>query len=347
MRAAVFSRPGELHVQEVPTPQPGPGDLLIRSTCTTLCGTDVRIFRGEKTAGVRPGVILGHEIAGEIVEVGTAVHGYQVGEQVSVLPMVCCGRCIPCISGKQHMCEQPELFSYGLDGSLADYMLIPEHALVRGSVVSVNKQIPATVISLAEPLACILTGVDACGLNLGEDVLVFGAGPIGLLWVQVARASGANRIIVTNRAAERRALAESFGATHTIDPTGINMVEAVHDITKGKGVSLSVLAIGVPELLQDALMCTRNLGRVSAFAGFPKGTMASIDANLIHYNEISVYGASNSGPLHHRRAVRLIETGQIDTTSLVTHRFTLDQIHEALETVANKEGVKVAITPNG
>lgn len=344
MRAAVFLSPGELHIKDVPTPQPGTGDLLIRPTATTLCGTDVRIFKGEKTSGVRPGVILGHEIAGEVIEVGADVTGYQVGDQVSVLPMVGCGRCVPCVTGKQHMCEAPELFSYSIDGSLAEAMLIPARALARGSVVIVDSAIPAKAVSLAEPLACILTGAAACGLNLGEDVLIFGAGPIGLLWTQVARATGANRIIVTNRGAERRALAESYGATHTIDPTGVNMADAVREITGGKGVDLSVLAIGVPELLQDALMCTKNLGRVSAFAGFPKGSTASIDANLIHYNEISVYGASNSGPFHHQRAVRLIESGKVDTASLVTHEFGLDQIHDALDVVANKEGIKVAIT---
>lgn len=345
MRAAVFNGPGDLVVTEVTTPEPGPGDLLIAPTCTTLCGTDVRIFNGEKTSGIRPGVILGHEIAGNIIAVGEAVSGYTVGEQVSVLPMVGCGRCAPCITGRQHMCEHPELFSYSLDGSLADAMMIPERALQRGSVVALSTATPAHAASLAEPLACVLTGIAACGLSLGEDVLIMGAGPIGLLWTQVARASGANRIIVTNRGPERRALAERYGATHTIDPTGINLAEAVHDITGGKGVDLSVLAIGVPALLQDALTCTKHLGRVSAFAGFPKGSTASIDANLIHYNEISVYGASNSGPYHHRRAVQLIESGVIDTASLVTHTFSLDAIHDALAVVAAKEGIKVAVTP--
>lgn len=344
MRAAVFLSPGELHINDVPTPQAGPGDLLIRPTCTTLCGTDVRVFRGEKTAGVRPGVILGHEIAGEVIAVGEQVTGYLVGDQVSVLPMVGCGRCVPCLTGSQHMCEHPELFSYGLDGSLAETMLIPERALARGSVVVVDAAIPAKAISLAEPLACVLTGADACGLNLGDDVLILGAGPIGLLWTQVARAAGANRIIVTNRGAERRALAESYGATHTIDPTGVDLADAVRTITGGNGVDLSVLAIGVPELLQDALTCTKNLGRVSAFAGFPKGSRAMIDANLIHYNEISVHGASNASPYHHQRAVQLITSGKVDTASLVTHEFGLEQIHDALNVVANKEGTKVAIT---
>lgn len=345
MRAAVFNGPGDLVVTEVPTPEPGHGDLLIAPTCTTLCGTDVRIYRGEKTAGVRLGVIPGHEIAGRIVAVGAGVSGYAVGDQVSVLPMVGCGRCEPCITGKQHMCTNPELFSYGLDGSLADYMLIPERAITRGSVVVVDPTVSPPAASLAEPLACILTGAAACGLYLGDTVLIMGAGPIGLLWTQVARAAGAHRIIVTNRGAERRALALQYGATHTIDPTGIDLAQAVRDLTDGQGVDLTVLAIGVPELLQDALQCTKPLGRVSAFAGFPKGVMTSIDANLIHYGEISVHGASNSGPYHHRRAVRLIESGKIDTASLVTHTFPLDEIHQALNVVAKKEGIKVAITP--
>lgn len=343
MQAAVFTGPGDLQLKEVPTPTLGPGDLLIKPTCTTLCGTDVRIVKGEKTAGIRPGVILGHEIAGEIIACGQAVRGYSLGQQVSVLPLIGCGRCSPCVQGKAHMCTQPELFSYQLDGSLAEVMHIPQRALARGSVVPVDMSISPCGASLAEPLACILTGVANCGLDLGEDVLILGAGPIGLLWTQVARAMGANRIIVANRGQARRELAMTLGATHTIDPSGINVVEAVREYTNGKMVDLSVLAIGVPELLQDALMCTKPLGRVSAFAGFPKGSRASIDANLIHYKEISVVGASNAGPFHHRRAVQLIERGVIDTAKLITHTFPLSQIHEALDVVAKREGIKVAI----
>ncbi|WP_336249861.1 zinc-binding dehydrogenase [Stomatohabitans albus] len=345
MRAVVFDGPGDLNLKEVPDPVMGHHDILIAPTCTTLCGTDVRIVRGEKTSGIRKGIILGHEIAGKVVGVGSGVTGWQEGDRVSVLPLIGCGRCTPCVTGNQQMCVHPELFSYDLDGSLADLMLIPERALARGSVVRINSSVPAPAAALAEPLACILTGVAACGLTLGEDVLILGAGPIGLLWTQVAKAAGANRIIVTNRGWERRNLALAMGATHAIDPTDIDLAEAVHELTDGNGVDLAVLAIGVPSLMNDALRCTKNLGRVSAFAGFPKDSTATIDANLIHYNQIAVYGASNSGPYHHRRAVQFIESGVIDTARLVTHNFGLDAIHRALEVVANREGVKVAITP--
>lgn len=345
MRAAVLVGPGRLEMQDVPTPTAGPGELVLRVGANTVCGTDGRILRGEKTAGVRPGVIMGHEFAGYVHEVGDGVEGYKEGDLVGVMPTVPCLRCHYCLNHLEHVCLNAKLFGYWIDGGLAEYVLVSAEAIERGAIVVADPGADPAEIALAEPLGCVLNGVDNYGVDIGDTVLIIGAGPIGLLHTMVAKQMGASQIIVVNRSAPRLEIAEQVGATHTATTGDVNVPEYVKELTGGLGVDVAVQCIGALDLFQTALESVRNGGRVNAFAGFPKGQMASIDPNLIHYNELTVTGGSNMGRNNYRRAVQLIGDGTINVGALLTESFALEDAGAAIEHVSAGKGIKTAVVP--
>ncbi|MFO7779640.1 MAG: zinc-binding dehydrogenase, partial [Nitriliruptoraceae bacterium] len=212
--------------------------------------------------------------------------------------------------------------------------------------VPATADIPPEQLALAEPLSCCINGLDQYRVDVGDTVVILGAGPIGLLHLQLARLSGATTVIVSDPAGSRRDAAAELGATMTVDPTAADLPTVVADATGGRGADVAVVCIGHPELVNDALRLVRVRGRVSIFAGLSGRGWAEIEANLVHYRELTVVGASNSARAHYERAVDLICRGWIDTERLVTHRFPLDRASEAIDFVASGEGLKVAVIPD-
>lgn len=345
MKAAVFEGAGNLQLKEVPTPQAGRDGMVIKVGANTVCGTDLRILRGEKSEGIDVGTILGHEIAGYVVEIGEEVQGFEVGDLVAINPTVPCGRCHYCNRGVEHLCLHASLYGYRIDGGLAEYVKITPQTLQRGGVYKVASHVSPPEAALSEPLGCVINGVRNYEPKLGDSVLIIGAGPIGLLHTQMVKHVGVSQVVVSDMSESRRALAAQLGATHTINPTEVDPVEYMKDLTGGLGADVSVICIGRPELLNQALAATRRRGHVSAFAGFPKNVMAQMDPNLIHYSELTVTGGSNCAVATQEMAVKLIEEGVINMKALHTHTFSLDDVHEGIEFVSSGEGVKVAIVP--
>lgn len=345
MKAAVFVGPGELELQEVPIPEVGPGDVLLRVGANTVCGTDGRILRGEKSAGVAKGVVLGHELAGYVIEVGSEVTGFKVGDLVGVLPTLPCGVCLYCMEGEENLCEDSSIFGYDVNGGLAEYVLIPKAAILAGCAFVADPKLAPEQVSMAEPLGCVLNGADNYQVHVGDTVLIIGAGPIGLLHLQVARLSGASQVIVSDPSDARRDYATQFGATHVIDPTKEDLQAFVRSLTDGRGADVAVICIGVAPLVSQAMVCVKKRGRVSLFAGFPKGVDASIDPNIVHYNEIFISGASNASRESHKLALRLISEGKIDVGSLVTHKYALGDVFEAINFATSGDGIKIAVVP--
>lgn len=344
MRAAVFHGPGELHLEEVPDPVAGPGEVVLDVLADTLCGTDVRLLRGEKTAA--PGTILGHEVSGRVAEVGEGVTTVAVGDQVAVVPSITCGTCWYCTHDLEMFCTSYRLVGYEVHGGLAEKMLVPADLVARGNLIRTDAEFELGALSLAEPLSCVLNGFREYGVAPGETVVVLGAGPIGLLHAQLARRAGARHVVVTNRSAPRREHALRLGATHAVDPTSEDLDALVRDLTDGRGADAVVQAIGVPDLFGQALALARPGGRVNAFAGFPKGGTATLDPNLIHYGQLAVTGGSNSRRSDAADAVALMESGQIEVNSMVTHRFALEDVREAIEFQASGEALKIAVVPH-
>ena len=343
MPALVLNGPGDVQLTEKPIPTPGPGEVVLAVEATTICGTDLRIMSGEKTTGVRPGVTLGHEIAGRIASLGEGVEGLTAGQQATVSIVVSCGTCRACLTGREHLCSRCELVGYGIDGGLAPWLRVPARAVRRGNIISVAAEMPATRLALAEPLSCVLNGHRRhSGVNPGETVVIIGGGAIGLLHTELNLACGAGRVIVCEKHADRRDRAAATGAVTTC-PEHLSEVVAEH--TGGYGAELVIVAIGRNELAEESLSLAAPGGRVSWFAGFPKGSMASITPNTVHYQELTVSGGSNAGRADVHRAVDMLEGGDIDEAPIVTHTFGLSQWTEAVDAVRGHAGVKIAIDP--
>lgn len=347
MRGLTYRGPGvPAELTELRTPEPGPGEVRIKIGANTVCGTDLRIIRGEKTKGVDLGVVLGHELAGHVDAVGDGVLGFEDGDLVALPPSITCGLCVPCRRGQEHLCERVHLVGYDVDGGLAEYMLIPREAIARGQLAKASADLDPSQLCLAEPLSCCLNGMDNYRVEVGDVVVILGVGPIGMIHLQLARLAGAQTVIVSDPNTSRLARARALGADVTVDPTEQNLLEVVRDVTGGAGADVAVLCIGLPELVNECLELVRKRGRVSIFAGLAGEGWSTIAANLIHYRELTVVGASNSGRESFARAVRLISSGAIDTRSLVTHTFGLSRATEAIEFVSTGEGLKVAVVPD-
>lgn len=346
MLAAQLNAPHDLELVTKDRPAPGPGEVLLKIEANTLCGTDYRLYTGAKTAGVRPGVVPGHELAGRVAAIGEGavdiMPGLEVGRQATVSIVVSCGYCRNCLADREHLCLNLELFGYGIDGGLQEYMIVPERALRRGNLFLTDAELDPRALCLAEPISCCLNGLDQFKVNAGETVAVLGAGPIGLIHAQLALASGASHVFVSNRGEERRTVADRLGAIG-VGPD--ELPARVAQATGGAGADVVIVCIGAEELAQDALELAADGGRVSYFAGFPKGSTSQMEPNLIHYKELAVTGGSNARRRDVKRAIKLLEAGKINVDEIVTHTFPLSRVTEAYQALHDRLGVKIAVVP--
>jgi L-iditol 2-dehydrogenase len=345
MLAAVFHGPSEIEVTEVDTPTIGPDEVLVKVGANTICGTDVRILRGQKTKGVRPPIILGHEMAGHVYQVGREVKGYEVGAPVAMAPVIACGRCFYCQHDMENICPNQKVMGYDVDGGLSEYVRIPAEAVAAGNLFVAQNDLPSEYLALAEPLSCCVNGQRRSCIGLDSTVLIMGSGPIGLFHLQLSLLAGARTVIVSDPSAPRRAIASNFGAHITVDPTAEDLSAVVSQATEGLGMDSIIVCIGLPKLVNDALKLARQGGRINIFAGLAGKGLAEVEANLIHYNELEVTGTSNSRRADYQVALRLIESGRVKVEPMVTDRFPLRAVDEALAKTASGEGIKVAVLP--
>ncbi len=343
MKAAVLRGPNDLALTTIATPQAGPGDLVLRVRAATVCGTDLRILTGKKTKGVRFPSVIGHEFAGVVVEAGAGVTQWKVGDRVCVDPVVPCRKCAYCKAGRENVCQNRQAIGYEFDGAFAEFVRVPAIALEAGNVFRVPDGMDFEAAALAEPLACCINGQNNAGIELGDTVLVLGAGPIGLMHAALAKSSGARQVIVSEPSAARRQAALERGVDAVCDPSTESLGDAVRARTDGLGADVAILAIGVPALVNEAFAAVRKGGRVNLFAGFSVGATASIDVNLIHYNEIVVTGASALTRRGYEVALNLLASGRIEAKSLVTHRFGIDEALGAFAEAGSGRALKVAL----
>lgn len=347
MLAASLRSPGALVLDERPIPALGPRDVLLSVEATTLCGTDLRIATGQKTNGVTPGVILGHEIAARVWRVGSDLAaGVDVpapGTQVGLAPEIACGRCAPCASGRSNVCANMRLFGTGVDGGLADLVLVPEEALA--CITPVAGEIAPPHLALAEPLSCCLRATRRLPIASNSRVLVLGTGPIGLIHCGLASSAGA-RVMACGRQA-RLAPARAMGAEVTTSAQGEDLVREVLAWTDGVGADVIIIAVGDTGLVPIAAQCARIGGHVSFFAGFPAGSTAQIDPNLVHYRELTLSGSANATLDDYAAAVDALSSGRIDLSPLITHEYELSDVSDALDAVRTRAGLKVAVRPRG
>ena len=352
MRAAVFHGPGDIRVEEVARPRPGPGEAVIRVTLTTICGTDVHILKGEYP--VRPGLVVGHEPVGVIEELGPGVTGYEVGDRVLVGAITPCGQCHACLAGKPAQCGHGTRyqaiggwrFGNTIDGAQAEYLLVPS---AQANLARIPDELTdEQVVLLADIASTGFGGAESGRIRIGDTVVVFAQGPIGLCATAGAKLIGAARVIGVDGDANRAATALRMGADVVLDPAAVDVVEEVRRLTDGIGADVAIEALGLQETFESALRCVRPGGTVSSLGVYSGKLQIPYDAFAAGLGDHTIVTTlCPGGKERMERLMRMVATGRFDPTPLITHRFGLDEIVEAYDLFSHRrDGVlKVAIRP--
>lgn len=343
MKAAILHEPKKISVQDVAVPQISEFEVLVRIRVSGVCGTDVRIFNGEKTKGVRPDSIIGHEMVGVVEQVGSQVAGFAKGDRVGIMPVIPCLKCHYCLNGRENACANRKAIGYEFDGGFAEYVKIPQIALEAGNLVKLPDHVPFEQAVVAEPLACCINGHRKANVRMNDTVVVIGGGPIGLMHVQLAKISGARKVILSEPVEHRLERALTAGADIVVNPLRQSLHDVIMQETNGLGADVVIMAIGVPSIVQECIGLLRKGGTINLFAGFPKGVKCEIDPNVIHYQEVQVTGTTALTRNDYLTALSLIANGKINTEVLTTPGYTLDRIEEAILDVKTGKGMKSII----
>lgn len=338
MKAALFTAPFEIAVREVPDPVIEPHEVLIQVAACGICGTDLKIESGGYDA-LYP-VIAGHELSGTLLEVGADVTHLKAGDSVAVNPNTPCRRCRYCYRGLFHLCTSPTACGVTYDGGFAQLCKVSAQL-----ALPVSDALPLNLWAMMEPVSCCLHGIDVAGIVPGDSVVILGAGSIGNILAQLARNSGAARVIVSEPREEKRELALAMAADDALDPLalGDGLTEAVHDLTCG-GADVVIEAAGIPATALSAISLARRGGTVLFFGVCPQDLEVPVQPYAIFHHELSIKGAYTN-PLTDTRAIAMLESGRVQVAPLISHRYTLDQVADGLKAVRAGETVKAQVIP--
>jgi L-iditol 2-dehydrogenase len=335
----------DIRIQPVPVPETGAGELLVRVRASGICATDIKTLLGQGLPKDLP-AILGHEVAGTIERVGPGVRGLAAGMRVTVYPIAVCGECFFCKQGRHNLCLKEFGLGHGIDGGFAQFVRIPRQIVNIGGVVEIPKQLSYELATVAEPLSCCLAATRAGKLGEGDTMLVVGAGPMGLMHLKTGLWHKA-RVIMTDLRRDRLEMAARMGAAHCLNAGEVDVVEEVRRLTGGLGADLVVAALGVPEMMVKYLPAVRNGGTFNIFGGPPAGRPVPMDLRWLHYSEVVLTGTFASTPGDFRLALELIGSGDIEVVDLISHRFELDNMLEAVDLAKKQEIIKGVIIMPG
>ena len=340
MRAVVFKGVERgISVEEVGVPQlDSKNEVLISVMECGICGSDLAILEGRHPS--RPPVILGHELSGKVVSVGEGMEGLKVGDHVVVDPNVSCGLCPNCRSGRRNMCENLREIGITSNGGFAELMAAPQK-----SCYVVDEAMSWKEGALVEPLACVLHGFEKSRVRPDQSAAVFGAGPMGLLWVCLLKRAGVRRIIAVDPAEKRRRAAEGLGADRVVDPSAEDAVVAVERETKGRGADLAIEMVGRQETFEDAVKCVGLGGRVVVMGVARKETKGQVTQFEVMSREAVIMG-SNASTVEFPPAIRLIEAGAIPTGVIVSHEFRIEEAQRGFDLCRAGEAIKAMIKPS-
>ncbi|MBI4512625.1 MAG: alcohol dehydrogenase catalytic domain-containing protein [Gemmatimonadetes bacterium] len=341
MRVWRLTAPGELRLEEVETPRPRDGELLVRVEVALTCGTDVKLWlRGHPKIPFP--TILGHEYAGRVAAVGRGVRGFSEGDRVVALPTAPCGDCAYCLRRLENLCVH--LFQATGFGGYSDYVLLPRH-IVNRHAFPIPSGVSEEVAAFVEPLACVWHGASRIDLAGDRTVAFLGDGPIALLFVQLARLLGAGRTVLIGRHPRRLETARIVGADCVVDATHEPMEARVRELTDGLGADTVVECVGMPEAWHQAIALARRGGQILLFGGCEPGTEVCLDTARLHYDELDLRGGFHYTPSSARRAYEWICDGALRLGPLISERVPLIELPRALERVRRREVVKVAVRP--
>jgi alcohol dehydrogenase len=350
MNAVVFRGVENLRIEEVPRPRPKAGEAVIRVTATTICGTDVHIVKGEYP--VKPGLILGHEPVGVIHELGDGLEpDYAVGQRVIVGAITPCGQCFYCFNGAHSQCRGPLggwRFGNTINGAWAEYLLVPD---ARANLALIPDGLTdEQVLMLPDIASTGLSGAENADIKVGDAVAVFAQGPIGLCATLGARLRGASLIVGVDPVPERRDMSKRFGASVTIDPRACDVVAELKRLTDGRGVDVAIEALGRQDTFEAALRSIRPGGVLSSLGVYSGKLTAPYEAFYAGLGDQRILTTlCPGGKERMRRLMMMVATNRMDLTPLVTHRFALDDLHEAYDLFKYQRDavMKVGIYPGG
>ena len=349
MKALVFYGKNDIEVENKPVPQPGPGEVVIRVTLTTICGTDVHIVKGEYP--VRSGLIIGHEAVGVVHEIGEGVSGYEIGDRVLVGAITPCGQCNSCLNGNSSQCGGIPLggwrFGNTINGAQAEFLCVP---FATANLAKIPDGVrDEEVVLLADIASTGFSAAETGEVKLGDTVAVFAQGPIGLCANLGAKLRGASLVIGVDADPKRREVALRMGADFVIDPGMAQPVDVIKRLTNGRGVDVAIEALGRQETFEAALRCLRPGGTLSSLGVYSEELRVPVDAFAAGIGDYKIVTTlCPGGKERMRRLMELVRNKRIDLTPLLTHTFTLSRIKEAYDLFSNRrEGVlKVAIRPD-
>lgn len=342
MMAAVLYGKEELRVEPVAVPDLAEGDLLVRVKAALTCGTDVKVFlRGYHARMIVPPAVFGHELAGDIVAAGSGVRKFRVGQRVVAANSAPCYQCYYCRRGLENLCEDL-LFN---NGAYAEYIRIPARIVERNTYV-IPDHIAYQDAALVEPLSCVLRGLEETGVRAEDTVAVIGLGPIGLMFVRMAKVWGA-RVIAVGRRKTQLDRAAKLGAEEVVT-AGDNddPVSAVKSLTGGRGADIAIEAVGSPSAWEQAVQLVRRGGTVNFFGGCPNQSRVCLDTSLLHYSEITCKASFHHTPQHIRMALEVIGDGHVSAMDFVKGEEPLANLLEVMRYLMSHNGhLKTAIIP--
>jgi threonine 3-dehydrogenase len=325
-----------LWLQDVPAPQIGINDVLIKVLKTAICGTDVHIYNWDKWAQntIKTPMTIGHEFVGEIVEMGSNVHDFKIGDIVSAEGHVVCGRCRNCLAGRRHLCHSPKGIGVNRDGAFAEFISVPVT-----NIWYCDKSIPLDVISCFDPLGNAVH--TALTFNLvGEDVLITGAGPIGCMAAGVARQVGARHVVVTDMNPGRLELAKKMGATLTVDVRSETLAQAQQKLGMKEGFDVGMEMSGSPQALNDMLTNMAHGGKIALLGILPP---SQVDWNTVIFNGLTLTGIYGRLMYETWYKVTMLIQGGLDISPLITHHFHYTEFEKGFEALRSGGGCKVVL----
>jgi L-iditol 2-dehydrogenase len=342
MMAAVLYGKEHLQVEPVAVPTIDSGDILVRVKVALTCGTDVKVFRrGYHARMIVPPAVFGHELAGDVVAVGEGVTNFSIGQRVVAANSAPCGQCFFCQRGLENLCEDL-LFN---NGAYAEYIRIPAR-IVQRNTYRIPDGVGYQDAALVEPLACVARGFEESAPRAGDTVAIIGLGPIGLMFVKLAKLYGC-RVIAVGRRPTQLDRAAALGADELVvagehsDP-----VKSIREMTHGRGVDVAIEAVGKPQTWQWAVNMVRRGGTVNFFGGCPNESKVNLDTALLHYSEITCKASFHHTPAYIRKALELVCAGHITASVFVNKEEPLANLLEVMRHLMSHNGhLKTAILP--
>lgn len=323
-------------------PEIGMGEVLVKIEACAICGTDIKSFTNGNPR-IKPPQVMGHEFCGEIVKIGSGVKNYQVGQRVTMATTIGCGECCYCKKGKTNLCISAEAMGFHYPGAMAPYAVIPAKAVRQGHLVKVG-DLDATIASLSEPLSCAMNDISRVPEEELNSVLIIGLGPLGMLHAVCLREKGVKNIVCSANPGKRADMARQMGFETVLTPDELDA--RYKELTEGEGFDLVLITAPNNGVQGKAPQYAKKGGYVSYFASLPVGSeMLNLNSRIIHYNELILYGTSDSTVKHVEAAVSLLRRNPEGFKPLITHVLPFAEFHQAMDEIKAGNAVKIVLVP--